>query len=453
MAGYGGQRVVVVGAGRTGRSLADFFLRRGARVILSDSRAAAQLPDCASLVAQGVVADFGGHSPHLFASADLVAVSPGVTLTLPVIEAARYRGVPVLGEIEIAFRELQAPLVGITGTNGKSTTTCLLGEVFRAWGRKTFVGGNLGTPLIEAVEEDWEWLIAEISSFQLEAVESFRPRYGLLLNLSPDHLDRYPDMDAYLAAKQRLFANMTESDVAVLNGDDPQVLSLAGDAVCRKVLFSSSRSLPQGMSLEGEHLVWRWRGTERRFNGAELRLCGRHNRENVMAAMIPPLLEGCPPITVWSAVCAFGGLDHRMVRVRELDGVAWYDDSKATNVGSVVRSLDGLAAPVTLIAGGRDKGGDYAPLAKAAEGKVAHLILIGEAAERMSRALAGRAVIHRSLSLEQAVRLARQLTPAGGSVLLSPACSSFDMFRSYGERGELFIRQVQQLPESAEEAT
>ncbi len=453
MAGYGGQQVVVVGAGRSGRSLADFFLRRGARVILSDSRTTAQLPDCASLAAQGVVFDFGGHSPRWFASADLVVVSPGVTLTLPVLETARQRGVPVLGEIEIAFRELKAPLVGITGTNGKSTTTCLMGEVFRAWGRKTFVGGNLGTPLIEAVEQHWDWLIAEISSFQLEAVENFRPRYGLLLNLSPDHLDRYPDMNAYLAAKQRLFVNMKESDVAVLNGDDPQVVSLVGDGVCRKVLFSSSRPLEQGMSLEGKDLVWRWRDTEQRFNGAELRLCGGHNRENVMAALIPPLLEGCPPATAWAAVCAFGGLEHRMVRVRDLDGVAWYDDSKATNVGSVVKSLDGLAAPVTLIAGGRDKGGDYAPLAKAVEGRVAHLILIGEAAERMSRALHGRAAIHRIPTLKEAVRLARQLTPSGGAVLLSPACSSFDMFRSYSERGELFSHYVQQLPESAEEPT
>ncbi len=446
MAAYDGQQVVVVGAGRTGLALTAFFLRRGARVILSDSRSAADRPQLAALAAQGVTLDCGGHSPELFVAADLIAISPGVPLTLPAIVAAQQQGVPVLGEIEIACRELTAPLVAITGTNGKSTTTCLMGEVFRAWGKKSFVGGNLGTPLIEAVEEEWDWLLAEISSFQLEAIDSFRPRYGLLLNLSPDHLDRYPDMAAYLAAKQQLFLNMADDDVAVLNGDDPQVLALAEEAPCRKVLFSSQCLLDEGMSRVGDELVWRWAGREVRFAANQLMLCGSHNLENVMAALIPPLLEGCPAEVAWSAVCTFGGLDHRMVRVRELDGVVWYNDSKGTNVGSVVKSLAGLAAPVTLIAGGRDKGGDYGPLAEVAVGKVAQLILIGEAAERMEKALEGRVSSHRAATLEEAVLLAHRLTPKGGSVLLSPACSSFDMFRSYAERGEVFVQAVKQLP-------
>lgn len=450
MAAYDGQQVVVVGAGRTGLALTAFFLRRGARVILSDSRSAADRPQLAALAAQGVTLDCGGHSPELFVAADLIAISPGVPLTLPAIIAAQQQGVPVLGEIEIACRELTAPLVAITGTNGKSTTTCLMGEVFRAWGKKSFVGGNLGTPLIEAVEEEWDWLLAEISSFQLEAIDSFRPRYGLLLNLSPDHLDRYPDMAAYLAAKQQLFFNMADDDVAVLNGDDPQVLALAKTAPCRKVLFSSRRFLDEGMSLVGEELVWRWAGRETRFAAHQLQLCGSHNLENVMAALIPPLLEGCPAEIAWPAVCAFGGLDHRMVRVRELDGVVWYNDSKGTNVGSVVKSLAGLAAPVTLIAGGRDKGGDYGPLAETAVGKVAQLILIGEAAERMRTVFEGKVACHRATTLEEAVCLAQRLTPKGGSVLLSPACSSFDMFSSYAERGEAFVQAVNQLPAKGE---
>lgn len=237
MAAYDGQQVVVVGAGRTGLALTAFFLSRGARVVLSDSRSATDRPELAALATRGATLDCGGHSPELFSAADLIAISPGVPLTLPAIVAARQQGVPVLGEIEIACRELTAPLVAITGTNGKSTTTCLLGEAFRAWGKKAFVGGNLGTPLIEAVDEQWDWLLAELSSFQLEAIESFRPRYGLLLNLSPDHLDRYPDMAAYLAAKQQLFRNMADDDVAVLNGDDPQVMALAEAAPCSKVLF------------------------------------------------------------------------------------------------------------------------------------------------------------------------------------------------------------------------
>jgi UDP-N-acetylmuramoylalanine--D-glutamate ligase len=451
MSDYRGRQIVVVGAGRTGRALAEHFLVAGAQVILSDSRSLEQLADLAGLQGRGVRLDCGGHSRELFVAADLIAISPGVPLTLPAIAAALQNGVPVLGEIEIAFRELKAPLVAITGTNGKSTTTTLIGEIFRAWGRRTFVGGNLGIPLVEALDgSDWDWLVAEVSSFQLEAIETFRPKYGLLLNISEDHLDRYPDLPAYLAAKQRLFVNMTSADVVVLNGDDPVVRQLTVNVPCRRVFFSSQGVPEEGMGLHGGNIVWRRNGIETRFPAAELRLKGLHNLENVMAALIPPLLEGCPPQTAWEAVCAFGGLDHRMVLVRELDGVAWYNDSKGTNVGSVVKSLAGLDRPVTLIAGGRDKGGDYLPLAGPVKDKVAHLVLIGEAADRIEAALGALTDTVRAATLEEAVLVARRLTPPGGSVLLSPGCSSFDMFRSYAERGEVFVRAVQALPEPAE---
>jgi UDP-N-acetylmuramoylalanine--D-glutamate ligase len=452
MAEYRDSQIVVVGAGRTGRALAEHFLAAGAQVILSDSRTADQLADLAALQGRGVRLDCGGHSRELFTAADLIAISPGVPLTLPAIVAARQQGVPVLGEIEIACRELTAPLVAITGTNGKSTTTTLLGEIFRAWGRRTFVGGNLGTPLIEALDGSrWDWLVVEVSSFQLEAIETFRPKYGLLLNLSEDHLDRYPDLAAYLAAKQRLFVNMTATDVAVLNGDDPVVRQLTENAPFPKVFFSSQGVPAEGMGLDGSEIVWRLDGVETRFPVAELRLKGLHNLENVMAALIPALLEGCPPRIAWNAVCAFGGLDHRMVLVRELDGVAWYNDSKGTNVGSVAKSLAGLEAPVTLIAGGRDKGGDYGPLVESVRSKVAHLILIGEAADRLEEALGALTDTLRAATLEEAVLLARRLTPPGGAVLLSPGCSSFDMFRNYAERGEVFVRAVQALPPEAED--
>jgi UDP-N-acetylmuramoylalanine--D-glutamate ligase len=451
MTDYRDRQIVVVGAGRTGRALAEHFLAAGAQVILSDSRSAEQLADLTELQGRGVRLDCGGHSREIFAAADLIAISPGVPLTLPAIADALEQGVPVLGEIEIAFRELKAPLAAITGTNGKSTTTTLMGEIFQAWGRRTFVGGNLGTPLIEALDgRDWDWLVVEVSSFQLEAIETFRPKYGLLLNISEDHLDRYPDLAAYLAAKQMLFVNMTSADVAVLNGDDPVVRQLTVNVPCRRVFFSSQGVPEEGMGLDGGDIVWRMKGAETRFPTAELRLKGLHNLENVMAALIPPLLEGCPPRTAWEAVCAFRGLDHRMVLVRELDGVAWYNDSKGTNVGSVVKSLAGLGKPVTLIAGGRDKGGDYLPLAGPVKDKVAHLVLIGEAADRIEAALGTLTDTVRAATLEEAVSLARRLTPPGGSVLLSPGCSSFDMFRSYAERGEVFVRAVQALPEPAE---
>ncbi len=394
--------VAVVGLGKSGLATAKALTLGGARVWAWDDgeKARDQAEECGIEIRRPDEMALKGTAA--------VVLSPGIPLTHPVphpvVALARQAGCPVIGDIELLSRsQTEARFIGITGTNGKSTTTCLMGEVFQAWGRRTFVGGNLGTPLIEAVEQRWDWVVAEISSFQLEAVQSFRPRYGLMLNLSADHLDRYPDMAAYLDAKGQLFARMTGQDVAVLNADDAQVLALSAAAPCRKVYFSSQNLLDEGMSLFGDELVWRWGGEEIRFAVGQLQLCGSHNLENVMAALIPPLLEGCPPQLAWSAVCAFAGLDHRMVRVRELDGVVWYNDSKGTNVGSVVKSLDGLAAPVTLIAGGRDKGGDYAPLAAALVGKVAHLILLGEAAQRMAQALEGKTTLHQVASLAEAV--------------------------------------------------
>jgi UDP-N-acetylmuramoylalanine--D-glutamate ligase len=444
---WSGKRIVVVGAGKTGLALCAYFSARGAFITLSDRRAAAEIPGLSPLESRGVALDCGGHDAAVFTAADAVVISPGVSLEVPALVAARKAGIPILGEIEVAFGELASPLVAITGTNGKSTTTSVMGEVFRAWGRRTFVGGNLGTPLIEAVQESgWDYLVAELSSFQLEAIETFRPRYALLLNISEDHLDRYPDMQSYVAAKVRIFENMTTDDVAVLNASDSQVMEATAGIRPRRVLFSSAEVLAEGMGFDGETIVWRMAGEEERFAVADLQLRGRHNVENVMAALIPPLLEGCPPHLAWEAACAFPGLDHRMVQVRVLDAVTWYNDSKGTNVGSVVKSLEGLASPVTLIAGGRDKGGDYAPLAAAVREKVAHLILIGEAADRMAADLGGLTDTVRTSSLEEAVVLARDLTPPGGSVLLSPGCSSFDMFASYAERGEVFVRAVRALP-------
>ncbi|MFA5515075.1 MAG: UDP-N-acetylmuramoyl-L-alanine--D-glutamate ligase [Desulfuromonadales bacterium] len=440
------KNIVVVGAGRTGLALATYFRRRGAQVVLSDSRPAERI-DGLPGQESGIVLDLGGHSKEVFARADLLAISPGVPLTIAPVAAAIARGVPVLGEIEVAFGELSAPLVAITGTNGKSTTTSVMGDAFRAWGKKTFVGGNLGTPLIEAVGEEWNWLVAEISSFQLEAIDNFRPRYALLLNLTEDHLDRYPEMAAYVAAKMRIFERMTEEDVAVLNAEDPLVMAAAAPIRARRILFSSRRLLAEGMGVDAGEIVWRLAGAETRFPIDELQLQGLHNVENVMAALAPPLLAGCPPATAWGAACAFAGLPHRMTAVRRLNGVTWYNDSKGTNVGSVVKSLAGLPAPVTLIAGGKDKGGDYAPLADLVRAKVAHLIVIGQAADRLRAALGALTDTQTAATLEDAVRRAHEVTPAGGSVLLSPGCSSFDMFKSYEERGDVFVRAVRALPE------
>ncbi len=441
---YAGKHVVVVGAGRTGLALADYFLAKEARVTLSDRRTRGGIKGIEKLVDHGVVFDLGGHDPEKFATADLVVISPGVPLEIPAIVAALDAGVPVLGELEIAGRALTAPIIGITGTNGKSTVTSLLGEIYRAWGKRVFVGGNLGTPLISAVGEAWDRVVVEISSFQLEAIERFRPHVALLLNLTEDHLDRYPDMASYCAAKAHLFDNQQAGDFAVVNGDDALARATVHGAA-RRVEFKISRVPDEGVGFDGRHIVWNWLGDEKRFDVAQMQLKGLHNVENAMAALVPALLDGCPADVAWEAICGFAGLPHRMNLVRTLDGVAWYNDSKGTNVGSVVKSLAGLDGPVTLIAGGKDKGGDYAPLRPLLEEKGGTLLLIGEAAERMARELAGCCPIERCATLEAAVEKAQQITPSGGSVLLSPGCSSFDMFASFEERGEVFSRAVNAL--------
>ena len=445
---YRDKQIVVVGAGKSGLALCDYFCHLGARVVLSDRRAHSDVSAQLDVLACQVVLDLGGHTESLFSQADLVVISPGVPLELPAVAVAREAGVRVTGEVEIAWLALQVPTIGITGTNGKSTTTALLGEVFSAWGKRTFVGGNLGVPLITATNRhSWDWLVVELSSFQLETIERFRPRWSLLLNLSEDHLDRYPDLASYRESKQRIFKNQQENDFAVVNLDDPAVLEMAASGRAQQIGFSSSRLPDTGMGLANGWIVWRWQGDERRFDCRELQLKGAHNLENVMAAMIPALVEGCPPALVWQSVCGFRGLDHRMCLVRELNGVAWYNDSKGTNVGSVIKSLAGLQPPVTLIAGGKDKGGDYQLLRPALADKVTELILLGEAADRMERALAGCCRIHRAIDMREAVELARRLTSEQGSVLLSPGCSSFDMFRSFEERGEVFTRAVLELTE------
>jgi UDP-N-acetylmuramoylalanine--D-glutamate ligase len=446
MSDYRNQKIVIIGAGTTGRSLARFFRRRGATVTLSDNRPQSQLDDLTALRRAGVTLELGGHGSGTLAAAELVVVSPGVPLDVPALSRCRAAGVPVLGEIEIAWRELSGTMVAITGTNGKSTVTSLVGAMLDVWGQQAFVGGNLGTPLIDAVELSCDWQVVELSSFQLETIERFRPRYALLLNVSEDHLDRYPDMTAYVAAKTRIFENQDETDVAVLNADDALVRQMAKRIRARKIWFSSASVLEEGMSLTDDTIIWRWQGTEKLFPAQQLKLRGRHNYENVMAALIPLLLEGCPAEVAWAAAAGFSGLPHRMELLGEYNGANWFNDSKGTNIGSVVKSLAGLSAPVLLIAGGKDKQGDLAPLADSIRDKVEHLVLIGNAAPRMAQAYQGLAEIHHAASMHDAVQLAARLSRPGGTVLLSPGCSSFDMFRSYIERGEIFKREFSELP-------
>ncbi|MCD6581256.1 MAG: UDP-N-acetylmuramoyl-L-alanine--D-glutamate ligase [Desulfuromusa sp.] len=440
------KRVVVIGAGLSGQALVRFLVERGATVALSDLRKREQIADLDSLQDFSIRFDLGGHSLELFEKADLIAVSPGVPLDIEPLRRALSCGIPLLGEIEIAAREITVPIIAVTGTNGKSTTTSLIGEIMQAWGKKVFVGGNLGTPLVEACSAEFDGVVVELSSFQLETIDQFHPAIGLLLNLSSDHLDRYPDLQSYYRAKMEIFRNMTATDFVVLNADDPEVCRLTADIKATKVWFSARGRLVEGMVRLGDKLVWNWAGADIKLPLSSFRLSGEHNIENAMAAMIPALLQECPAELAWKAVCSFSGLEHRMQLVRQLNGVAWYNDSKGTNVGSVLKSLSGFSAGVTLIAGGKDKGSDYSLLRPLLEQKVAHLILIGEAAQKMAAELSGSCEIRLAAGLESAVQQAYEITASGGAVLLSPACSSFDMFANYRVRGDEFERLVQQLP-------
>jgi UDP-N-acetylmuramoylalanine--D-glutamate ligase len=442
---YRDKQITIIGAGSTGRSLTKFFLAQGAMVVLSDNRSAELLDNLDELEQAGVRMDLGGHTQELFTTADLIVTSPGVPLDIPVLDLCRQHGVPILGEVEIAWHQLTGTMIGITGTNGKSTVTTLVGEMLKAWGENAFVGGNLGTPLIDAVGHDYQWQVVELSSFQLETIEDFRPGYAMLINVSEDHLDRYPGMASYVAAKARIFENLGEDDIAILNADDPQVMQAASATAANKVCFSSESVLESGMSLSDDKIIWRWQGSEIIFAAKELKLRGQHNRENVMAALIPLLIEGCPAEIAWSAARNFTGLAHRMEFLGQLNGANWYDDSKGTNIGSVVKSLAGLEKPVVLIAGGKDKQGDLSALVPMIRDKVDHLVLIGAAAERMSHAFDGLAKIHRAADMHETVGIAAQVSSPGGSVLLSPGCSSFDMFKNFAERGRIFAREFHAL--------
>jgi len=439
-----GKHIVVAGAGLSGVAAANFCHSRGAHVSVSDTRSASEIAGLAQLD-PCIEQDCAGHTDSIFQHADLIILSPGIPLHAPVISRAMEAGIPVWGEIELASRFLRIPIIAITGTNGKSTVTSLCGHILQRCGEQVFIGGNIGTPLIEAVDGDYSVAVVELSSFQLESVVTFNPHVAVLLNISPDHLDRYADMHSYMQAKQRIFANQTTTDLMVLNRDDAQVLALARDASARRTCFSSACILKEGLSLDLPSMLWRHSDVEYCFDCNALQLQGLHNLENVMAALAACSGQGHAPVRMWEAACEFSGLPHRMEWVRTLNGVRWYNDSKGTNIGSVEKSLRGFDTPVTLIAGGKDKGGDYALLRPVLSEKRPRLILLGAAAEKMAAAWEDICHINMVNSMEEAVACAYQNTCAPGSVLLSPGCSSFDMFSSFAERGEVFAALVRAL--------
>lgn len=447
------QKILVVGLARTGVAVARFLAERGAMVTVTDMKDETQLaPYLEKLAGLAINYELGRHDEQSFLTADLIVVSPGVPMEIAPLKLAAARKRRVISEIELASRFIVAPMAAITGTNGKTTTTTLAGEIFRACGFTIFVGGNIGNPLIELVTSGAkvERVVVELSSFQLEGIVEFHPRVAVLLNITEDHLDRYATFQEYIDAKASIFANQTAADYAILNMDDPLVADYAGNLRARVVPMSRRKELSHGIFYRDESITFRWDSREERFSTAGYRLKGVHNLDNIMAALATALLLGCDTGHTQAAVTAFPGLPHRMELVALVNGIPWYNDSKGTNVGSVVKSLESFAGSVTLIAGGRDKGGDYAPLAELVRKRVSHLILIGEAKEKISGELGHLADTRLAGSLEEAVEMARQLTAPGGVVLFSPACSSFDMFRNYEERGERFSALARAFGEGVE---
>jgi len=440
-----GKRVLVLGLARTGRETARFLAARGAEVRVTDRRSEAELGGERTALA-GLPIGFllGGEDPAWMEGVDLVIPSPGVPQENPLLREAERRGIEILSEIELAYRFIGAPLIAITGTNGKSTTTALAGEMLKAGGLNIFVGGNIGAPLIGFAGGDWDWGVVEVSSFQLEWVEKFRPKVAALLNLTEDHLDRYPDFQAYCAAKERLFGAQGDNDIAILNRDDPLVWPMRERIRARIVSFGWE-AVSEGVYATRDEIVRRSAGQEQRFSLALARIQGVHNVENLMAAVAAAGAAGVAAAAIQKVIDGFPGLEHRLEFVREKNGVRWFNDSKGTNVGAVVKSLAGFSAPVLLLAGGVDKGGDYAPLAKEIRRAVKKLILFGAAREKIRAALGHLTETVLVDDLAAAVRDADRSSRSGDVVLLSPACSSFDMFRDYTERGKRFKALVQEL--------
>jgi len=439
--------VAVVGLARSGVAAARLIRRLGSRVLASDSSPRESLsPEALQLEQLGCELFASGHPEVAFAGAELVVVSPGVPLELPALAAARARGVPVIGELELGWRVMEADLIAITGTNGKTTTTALTGELAAGTMRPVFVGGNIGTPLCaHALDVPADGLVvAEASSFQLDTTEQLRPRVAAVLNLTPDHLDRHKTFERYVDAKAKIFANQTPVDCAVLNADDPVTAGLAPRTRAGVLWFSRLTALDRGVFVRDGWVVAKLNGhVEEICPLGEITLRGQHNVENVLAATACALWTGLSPDSIRRGIGAFHGVSHRIERVLEERGVAWYNDSKGTNVASTIKALESFTEPVILIAGGKGKGQDFGPLGEAARGRVRHAVLIGVDRDQLRRPLAAAGVgTEDAASMEEAVRRARAAARPGEVVLLSPACASFDMFRNFEHRGDVFTAAV-----------
>ena len=465
-----GKKITVVGLARSGAGAARLLADMGADVTVTDNKTAGDLADIVSTLPASVRLCLGSHPEEIFSEADLIVVSPGVPLAIKPLADAKKKGKRIIGELELAYQIIEGrmayekamPFLAITGSNGKSTTTTLLNHMMRAAGFRTLFGGNIGNALTEEIMKmdrecaEPDAVVAEISSFQLEAIETFRPHIAAILNITPDHLDRYHSMEEYCDAKAAIFQNQHEPDILVLNADDPETMKLHAARFKNiyrgpHLYFFSRRQDVEGLFEKDGVVVVNMPHHEQGAVNLELiavqdiRIKGVHNLENAMAASAMALLAGCPVEAVRESLREFPGLEHRLELVRELDHVRYINDSKGTNVGAVIKSIESFSEPVILIAGGRDKAGDFAALRNAVAGRVKKAVLIGEAAGKIEQALGDVIKTVMARDLKEAVELAYTSAKEGDVVLLSPACASFDMFRDYEDRGTQFKTIVMEL--------
>ncbi|MDH5406098.1 MAG: UDP-N-acetylmuramoyl-L-alanine--D-glutamate ligase [Candidatus Aminicenantes bacterium] len=443
-----GKKVLVVGAARSGEAAAELLLKHGAMVTLTDTKPETELESSLSpLRKEGVEVENGGHRLETFLSSELIILSPGVPLKIEPLQEAMRRGIPVISEVELAYHFLKGKVIGVTGSNGKSTTATLIGDVINRGGFRAVVAGNIGNPLCGVVtDEEVDYYVVELSSFQLETIVTFRPHISLLLNITPDHLDRYSSFEDYIKAKERIFENQTDDDYAILNADDPLSQPLIKRLSLNTFLFSRQKRLEsRAIFLKGDLMIYQNGEHGEIIKTDEIGIRGSHNLENAMAAAAVGILCGVEPRFIGDALRSFRGLEHRLEYVTTIKGIAFYNDSKATNIGAVYKSLESFPGNIILLLGGRDKGGDFTRLRELVRERVKLILVIGEAKEKIIASLRGAAHLLPCGDMREALETGFSRGEAGDVFLLAPGCTSFDMFANFEERGRIFKQEVNRL--------
>lgn len=444
-----GQRILVIGLGKTGIASARFLAGKGAVVVVTDEKPLSELKDAISELGNAYAnCEFCKYDPDILARVDMIIPSPGVPPSNILLVEAVNKKIPILSEIELAYRFLKPPMIAITGTNGKTTTTTLIGKLLARGGKKAFVGGNIGNPLIGYVDgkQDDDYAVVEVSSFQLQWIQYFHPFISILLNTTCDHVNYHGSFEAYRMTKERIFENQEKSDLAILNADEPRSSVLAKNMSSKVQFFSTSTNVTKGMYLDHNTLINYTTGNDREVYPLDMiKIPGLHNIENVMASIMAARECGCSPGNIISAIADFKGISHRIEFTCEKNGVAFYDDSKGTNVGAVVRALETFSRPIILLLGGRDKEGDFETLSSLVGEKVKELVLFGEARDRINDLIGGIVKTSKATTLKEAIEIACHNSSPGDVVLLSPGCASFDEFSNYKERGRFFKDAVKNL--------